>query len=77
MTGHCNGGCQVGWSGSKCEKGYRLTIYNIHENVYILKPSYISTLKDYSLHNNFMGHNIFLLAEKQLIMERSKDQTTP
>ncbi|XP_078330396.1 uncharacterized protein LOC144624464 [Crassostrea virginica] len=42
MTGHCNGGCQVGWTGAMCEKGYQLTIYNTHKNVYILKPSYIS-----------------------------------
>ena len=28
MTGHCNGGCQVGWTGAMCEKGYHLTIYN-------------------------------------------------
>ncbi|XP_078330361.1 uncharacterized protein LOC144624434 [Crassostrea virginica] len=22
LTGHCNGGCQVGWTGAMCEKGY-------------------------------------------------------
>nr|XP_022309509.1 platelet endothelial aggregation receptor 1-like isoform X2 [Crassostrea virginica] len=22
MTGHCNGGCQVGWTGAKCEKAF-------------------------------------------------------
>ena len=26
MTGHCNGGCQVGWTGNMCEKGYYLVI---------------------------------------------------
>ena len=37
MTGHCNGGCQVGWTGVMCEKGYHLTINNTRENLYILK----------------------------------------
>nr|XP_022305737.1 uncharacterized protein LOC111112507 [Crassostrea virginica] len=63
MTGHCSGGCQVGWTGAMCEKGYRLTIYNTHKNVYILKPSYISTIKDYLSYHNFMD-NLFCLAKK-------------
>ncbi|XP_078328393.1 uncharacterized protein LOC144623719 [Crassostrea virginica] len=25
-TGHCNGGCQVGWTGVMCEKGYHISI---------------------------------------------------
>ena len=37
MTVNCNGGCQVGWTGAMCEKGYHLTINNIHENVHVLK----------------------------------------
>ena len=32
MTGHCNGGCQVGWTGAMCETGYHLTINNTHDN---------------------------------------------
>ncbi|XP_078328055.1 uncharacterized protein LOC111112261 [Crassostrea virginica] len=63
MTGHCSGGCQVGWTGAMCEKSYRLTIYNTHKNVYILKPSYISTIKDYLSYHNFMDY-LFCLAKK-------------
>ena len=28
MTGHCIGGCQVGWTGAMCEKGNDLIIKN-------------------------------------------------
>ncbi|XP_078328486.1 uncharacterized protein LOC144623741 [Crassostrea virginica] len=55
-TGHCNGGCQVGLTGAMCETGYHLTINNTHENFYIMKPSYISTINDNSLYNNFMAY---------------------
>ena len=65
MTGHCNGGCQVGWTGVMCEKGYQFTIYNTHKNIYILKPSYISTIKDYLSYHDFMD-NIFCLAKKMI-----------
>ena len=63
-TGHCNGGCQVGWTGAMCETGYHLTINNTHENFYIMKPSYISTINDNSLYNNFMAYTWFWTAEK-------------
>ena len=44
MTGHCNAGCQVGWTGAMCEKGYHLTIKNTHENLHVLKTSCLSTM---------------------------------
>nr|XP_022309955.1 uncharacterized protein LOC111115489 [Crassostrea virginica] len=34
MTGHCNGGCQIGWTGAMCEKGYHLTINITNLNTY-------------------------------------------
>ena len=37
MTGHCNGGCQVGWTGAMCEKGYHLTIHNNIKQSVVLK----------------------------------------
>ncbi|XP_078328405.1 uncharacterized protein LOC144623721 isoform X4 [Crassostrea virginica] len=45
MTGHCHGGCQVGWTGAMCEKGYHLAINNTHENMYLLKTLNISAIK--------------------------------
>ncbi|XP_078328496.1 uncharacterized protein LOC111112512 [Crassostrea virginica] len=37
MTGHCKVGCQVGWTGVMCEKGYHLTNYNTHKTSTYLK----------------------------------------
>ena len=64
MTGHCNGGCQVGWTGAMCEKGHDLTIKNTHGHVYILKTVYISTIKGYLSYYNFMDNNLFCLDKK-------------
>ena len=44
MTGHCNGRCQVGWTGAMCEKGSHLTISNTHENLHVLKTECLSTM---------------------------------
>ena len=64
MTGHCNGGCQVGWTGVMCEKGHGLTIKNTHEHVYIFKKLYINTIIGYLSYYNFIDNNLFCLANK-------------
>ena len=53
ITGYCNGGCQRGWSGVKCEEGSRYInnkslipmyihiVYKLHITVLLYDDSYI------------------------------------
>ena len=64
MTVHCNGGCQVGWIGAKCDKGYHQTMNNTHENLYILKFKLII-------------HYIIISRIKHLIQVKAESPTKP
>ena len=56
MTGHCIGGCQVGWTGAMCEKGNDLTVKNTRTHFYTFKTLYLRTINGYLSYHNFMNN---------------------